>query len=338
MKKVFILLSLLCSITTGASAYSEIVQLNPQVILFPILDLDYLKECNVRRSVHNAVHTGNLTLNTAADVEKYRCVKEVTGNLTIDLDNKITIFYLPWLEKVGGKLSLEAGAYFNVGKFSKLHTVSGSIVINNRPRSAHWWFPALKKHNGTLEVVAGVLNDLTGFESLEYLGKLYLRTHPNDIWGPFKFFGLDVLTKMGRLEYSLREGEVSGSFLSQLVQVESNVDIQLRNSSLFGLGSIQSIGGRLKITQSDWVYNLNNLASLQEIGSLYLDDNPSLNNVNALNNVDFPANGYLKITNNGSLANCDAKTLVRNLRQSPNWNSFNGSNTYVYGNGYPDCN
>lgn len=330
------LLAFFTLLIASTFSHANTFTINPNI--FYLIDFDYYKECNTRRDERDAVHYGNLTLNSAADIEKYRCVKRVTGNLKLDLDNKIKVLVLPWLETVNGNLWLEAGAYFTKGKFPKLHTVDGDITLYNRNRSAHWWMPALIEHHSELEVVAGVQNDLTGFSNLEYVHKLYLRTHPNDIWGPFNFTGLDALTEAANLEYSLRSGQVSGSFLSNLTNVTNKVRLFIDDSGLFGLASIETIGGRLEIEETSYIYNLNHFSNIQSLGGLVLSDNAGLNNVSALSNVSMPTNGYIEITYNDNLNNCDAQDLVRALRNNQNWNTFSGSNTYVYSNGYSNCN
>lgn len=319
------------------AVYEKPIYFDPGIIGRPLIDPDYAKECNPRRDEKRAVYYGDLTLETAADIEKFRCLKRVSGDLTFDIDNEMTLLVMPWLERVNGDLRLEAGAYFNKGKFPKLKTVDGDIRFNNRQRSAHWWMPAMTSHQGEIEVIAGVLNDLTGFTALTYVKSLYLRNHPNDIWGPFKFSGLTGVTEAGTIEINLRSGQVNGSFLNQLTQVNGNVEVYLHDGQLFGLGSLQTISGRFIMEDTNYTYHLNNLSSLTYLGGLELVDNAGLNNLDELLDVTMPAGGYIRITDNDSLGDCEAKTLTRSLRNNTAWNIFNGSNTYVYGNGYPDC-
>ena len=311
------------------------IDFKPDVVIR--FDPDYGKECNVRRDERRSVISGNLTLRSAADIEAFRCAKRITGNLKLELDNDIKVLVLPWLEKVEGNLWLEAGAYFDKARLTKLHTIGGKITLYNRNRNAHWWLPALTSHNGTLEVVAGVSNDLTGFDHLAYVQKLYLRTHPNDIYGPFNFSGLNSLTNVGNIEINVEHGQSSGSFLANLITVDNKVEITLDDGGLFGLSSIVNIGGRLEIKDSSYLYNLNHFSNLASLGGLELEDNPNLNNINQLLGVNMPSNGYIKIVYNNSLSQCSAKQVVKGLRNDPNWNNFNGNSTYVYGNGYPDC-
>lgn len=333
-----VVLKLMLLAGVSAPVNAQIVISPTPIIIYPWFDFDYLKECNSRRDERREIYPANLTIRTAADVEKFRCAKRIKGNLTFDLDNKITVLVLPWLEAVEGKLTLEAGAYFNKAKLPKLKFVQGDIVFNNRGRSAHWWMPALKTHNGEIEVIAGVLNDLTGFTALEYVQKLYLRTHPNDIWGPFKFSGLNELTSAGNVEIKVRSGSAPNSFLPKLETINGNIDINVRDSGLFGLDSVRHVNGRLEIGDSPYISSLNHFSQLISLGSLKLEDNSGLNDVTGLMGVNFNANGYIRIVDNSYLGDCEAKQLVRDLRNNQNWNSFNGNNTYVYGNGYPNCN
>ncbi|MCG8317517.1 MAG: hypothetical protein MI976_30235 [Pseudomonadales bacterium] len=328
--------------TMISAAQADLIIVKPEIINTDIInnwfvDPDYKLECNNRRDEKRSTIYGNLTLESAADIEKFRCIRRVTGNLYLDTDNQITLLTLPWLERVDGNLWLKAGAYFEKGKFPKLTKVNGDIIFYNRYRTAYWWMPALTEHNNEIEVIAGVYNDLTGFTHLTSLHQLYLHNHPNDIWGPFNFSGLDALTEVDNIEYYLRQGQVNGSFLTNLTQVNNNVEIYLNDSQLFGLNAIETIAGRFILENTNYTYHLNNLSNLTFLGGLELVDNASLNNISQLNGITLTSGGLVRIVDNSSLSNCDAKQLTRDLRNAPNWSNFNGNHTYVYNNGYPDC-
>lgn len=319
-----------------------------------IIEPVYNKECNNRRDERRAVIEGNLTLTNNAEVEKFRCIKRVKGDLIIDaeslvpgqsssvpypgVDNSImTLFTLPWLQRVDGELKLISSAFLTKGQFPRLHTVGGRILINNRGGQALWVLPALQSHDSTLEIIAGVANNLQGFTRLKTLNRLELRTHPNDRFGPFNFSGLEALETVSRLEINMRSINVPNSFLSNLKSVTSNVDILVKDSGLNNYPSLATISGRLTIENSPFIFNLNSFAQLNNLDSLALNDNAGLNNVTALNTVTLNSGGFIQIKNNPALGDCNARQLVRELRNDPGWNSFNGSNTFVSGNGSPDC-
>lgn len=300
------------------------------------IDPDYGIECNSRRDEKRKVIDGNLTLSAPNDFEKFRCIKRVTGNLYVEPNWDVDRLVIPWLESVGGNLILE-GSISNVkALLPKLHTVSGRIEVNNRQANALWSTNALKNHKGEFRVVAGVVNNLKGFDALTDVGKLKLRNHPNDIWGPFYFTGLDGLTTASSIDIVLRGGATQGTFLSQLTTVNYDVEISLHDSALFGLSALETIGGSLEIMDSIYTYNLNMFANLLNLGGLKLTDS-GFNDVSALSHLSFSTADPINIIDNYGLGNCAAKTLVRQLRNNPSFNSFNSTYTKVYGNGYPDC-
>ncbi len=298
---------------------------------------DYLADCNNRRDEKRAIINGNLELNHAAEFEEFRCVQKITGDLTIVPDFDIDRMVLPWLNRIEGNLLVKGGPAGVKGLMPLLARVDGTITINIRGGAPVWYFDDLKSHAGKLEVIAGTLNILTGLNQLESIGRLYLRTHANDIYGPFKFTGLDKVLTLGSLEYQVRGGEVLTSFLAELHRVEGNVEIQIKNTGVFGLGSLDEIGGWLQIHDSPWIYDLAEFGQLTQAGGLSLEDNDGLQDVFELSDIVIGTGQTIRITNNPYLGQCNAKTLIRSLRGDPAWNDFNSGNTSATGNGYPDC-
>ena len=325
--------------------------LDVQTDLFKSL---YSIECNPRRDERRAVINHDLTLTNNADIEEFRCVKHVKGTLIIDAEKLVptpsnlppypgvpnsimTVFTLPWLERVDGEFRLITSAWLTKGQFPKLTHVGGKIFIDNRLGQALWIVPTLETHDDTLEVLAGVTNTLDGFSSLTHFKKLHLRTHPNDIHGPFNFSGLDAVESGGSIEVNLRSVSVSGSFLENLHTINDDVEIHVKDSNMFALPALQTIGDRLTIENSPFIPNLSGFSAVTALGGLELVDNVGLNDVTDLHSVNLSNTGYIEIAGNNALGDCEAKQLVRELRNDPNWSNFSSSNTTVSGNGFPDC-
>ena len=248
---------------------------------------NYEAECNPRRDERRKIIDHDLTIHKAADPEKYRCVQEVRGDLTIDTDNESLELVLPYLMKVTGDFDLKAGTHFDFGQFPKLYHVGGKLYINNRSRWSDWHFASFKYFDGTLEVMAGLKNPLHGLNNLRRVGRLRLYNHPNDIWGPFEFSGLEGLQQInGDLDIDLEWGSTSGNFLGNLEEVGDDVEISIEDGGLIGLGSIKHVGDDLIIHWDSPNYaSTVGLESLEEVGGDFIFDGPPIRYLTGLQNL-----------------------------------------------------
>ena len=183
-----------------------------------------------------------------------------------------------------GQLKLVGGAWFDGGRFPRLYHVGGRIYVDNRLFSADWQAGSLVSHSGLFEVQAGVFNPLDGFDKLASVGKLELRNHPNDIYGPFNFSGLNGLQKINSdLEINLEWGSSSGPFLVSLAEVGDDVLITLDDGLFFGMEQLQTIGGNLVVHWNSYGYgNTTGLDKLQSVGGNFEWHGSSISNLAGL--------------------------------------------------------
>ena len=349
--------------------------LEPNGGIEPILgpDPDWDLECGGA----SPVHQGDLTIVNAFDSALYRCVRWVTGKLTIDTANGVTALTLPFVERVDGDLDLE-GAVLPKARLPRLDDVGGRITIDQRYGGTRFLMPSLTSHPGRLKVYAATATKLTDI-GLQTLGTLELYWYPNSHstqQGPFTFSGLSDLATVGRVEVDLgqRGGYAASGFLASLTDVTGSVDFEA--DWLFGLEAVQQIGGNLLVHTNDYyggatgglasleavggdfdwsgyLTSLSGLTNLQTIGGELNLESTQLSSLSGLENLGTV--GSLRIHDNPSLSSISALNglgftgpdravritynyPLKNCSASTTANTFVGNDPpQIYGNASGTC-
>jgi hypothetical protein len=263
---------------------------------------DFAIECGWRQGEGQGVvvgtYVGNIWIDSVADVEQWKCVTWVKGNLTISPDwdaggenawdatcpkpanppytpcPRAGLAMLPWLHAVSGDLTLEAAYTRGEFRMPRLYYVSGEIKAENSA-GTDWRSRSLTEHKGTLRATAKHGVDLRGFNWLVELGRLEIYASvsadpnvPGSIWR-----GLSALEVIGSLDINAGDATAWPEFLESLDVVEGKAEIDVR-AALFGIGSLREVGGTLDIRVKDsWnVGYADGLESLEFVGGDFLWD------------------------------------------------------------------
>jgi len=278
---------------------------------------DFAIECGWRagegKGVVVGTYVGDISIDSVVDVENWKCVTWVKGNLTISPDwdsgvesqwdgtcpqastppytpcSRVGLAMLPWLHAVSGDVTLEAAYTREEFRMPRLYYVGGEIKAMGSA-GTDWHSRSLTEHNGTLRATDKHGVDLRGFDWLVELGRLEIYASgsadpnvPGSIWR-----GLSALEIVGSLDISTGDASTGAEFLQRLEEVEANAEIDVREK-LFGVGSLREVGGTLDVRVNDtWkVGYADGLESLEYVGGDFLwDENGSnLHSLEALANL-----------------------------------------------------
>jgi hypothetical protein len=351
------------------------IPLGPDPDFQPVLgpDPDWDLECGGK----SPIHLGDLDIIHPFDSALYRCVRWVTGKLTVDPSNQVTALTLPWIERVDGTVKLE-GAPLQKARLPRLDSVGGQITVDQRYGSTRFLLPSLTSHAGRLKAYATTATKLTDI-ALQSLGTLELYWYPSSQstqQGPFYFSGLSNLTSLGRLEVDLgsRAGYAVSGFLANLSEISGDVEFQA--DWLFGLEGVELIGGDLLVDMGDpyggstwglasleeiggdfdwsgYLSSLSGLANLQTIGGELNLESTQLATLSGLEKLDSV--GSLRIYDNQSLSSITSLTglgfsgysptvTIANNHPLKNCQAWTTANTFVgndppqiYGNASGTC-
>lgn len=256
---------------------------------------DFDIECGVRSGAPNydvGTYNGSVVITDLTDVEKYKCVTWIKGDLTIDPNwSSPGLAILPWLHAVSGDLNLTARNIRVEFRMPRLYYVSGEIDLDGEWGNTLWRSRSLINHYGTLFAHSRYGADMHGFDYLVDLGRLELwapdNADPNTAFTAI-WKGLAALEVIGSLDINTDDGAVAPGFLGNLDEVEGNVTIDT-DQAIYGLSNLRVIGGKLDVYVYDaWkVAYANGLESLEEVGGDFIwdDGGSTLHGLAGLSNL-----------------------------------------------------
>lgn len=304
----------------------------------------------------------DVRLQGAAIMQQVRLPKlySIGGRLRLDYRRGDVPFRLDSLIGLNGELEVTAGPVNSFVGMESLTSVGDLVLrtdpqdflLNNYGTSYCTGLPAVTKIKSDLEVKL-----YWGQESANFLPALdQIQGDVHFVIDEGYFIGVRHVTTIGgNLDVEWNEnysGSTQGftelltiggniiwdgppvynlSGFQTLVSVGGEFNLPLSVSSLSDLAKLDSIG-RLTIEDAYYLTSLNGLSGVNHLGHLTLDNNNSLTGVSALLGATMPSTGTIRITNNPNLSNCSAQSLVKDLRNDPNWSSWNTSSTLVAGN------
>ncbi|HDZ05881.1 hypothetical protein LCGC14_0122790 [marine sediment metagenome] len=290
---------------------SSIINLNPLATIVLIEGSLIIKENLLLKDItgFNALENiqGSLTIianDNLESIDTFENIMSISENLEIYGVNK------------GAGLINGFGNLSSIGSNMTMQSVSG---IENL-----MFFESLEMVNGPIFIA--LMENLENLDGLEKLNTLFsLRLNANN--SLLSLSGLNNITNIngdlvisGNRSLENLEGlEVLTSVLNGDLNVTNN--IQLKN--LNGLNSLETIGGKLKLIGNDLLENLEGLNNLEItgagndcvlcVGSIELQSNNSLVNIDALENLSTAWNAYIIVEYNENLENLDGFQNLINI-------------------------
>jgi hypothetical protein len=212
------------------------------------------------------------------------------------------------LSSIGDDLRISGNIGLDSIIFQNLVDISGGIDISgNDSLSGVLGFAQISSLDGEFTIRDTWLQDLSGFSNLTLVGGNVSLNQNDSITD---LTGLDNLTTIGRD-----------------LLIQDNLSL----INLAGLTNLISIGGKLTIKGNEALVDLAALSNFSSMkGELKIDDNDVLNSLGGLENLTSDSITNIFITNNASLASCEANSLCEYL-SSPN------GTVNIYNNA-PGCN
>ncbi|MEO1260177.1 MAG: T9SS type A sorting domain-containing protein [Bacteroidota bacterium] len=269
---------------------------------------------------------GDIVLTTQADINGWPGCAIVEGNLTISGPYINNLDSLISLEKVRGALTIENNPYLSsLSGLENLDSVGAFSIRNNAALSNLDGLENLSQteiaslvfdENENLTEING-LNNFTrsGFLSIE--GNTALES----------ISGLNGLSRVGgllQIENNPNLTDLSG--LNHVEIIDQNLQI-INNDALTTINGFQHLTEVFAIfimVGNDLLQDIDGFANLSDLNSVVVNDNPSLQQINALGSLTS-IGGNLTVTNNGLLNDCCGIFPLLNAGGVPGNISINGN-------------
>lgn len=174
-------------------------------------------------------------------------------------------------------------------------------------------YPNCDTINGTVLIGAGV-NDLSGLTSLTTITGRLQFLFPS---GLTSLNGLQNLANVNQIRINGATGLTNLNEFSNLTSVS---EISISNCSalndITGLSGITTINAILNIFNNGALQSLNGLQNFTTTAfnaNIFIEDNPILTDISALNNLNFANVSFLQIRNNSVLENCTSDFVCNYL-------------------------
>ncbi len=271
--------------------------------------------------------TGSLYIeqnNILNKLEGFDRLKTIGGDLIISSNNDLeAINAYKELELIDGRLLINkvGGA---IDGFTKLKSIGSGFTMQfvNGIEDLNF-FESLVSIDGFIEIIFNQqLRSLSGFDKLNTLSKLKL-------WGNgslLSLAGLNGITTINEGLIIQSNGALESlTGLETLENVQGSVEIYYNGllKSLNGLKNLKSIGSGLEIINNDLLESLEGLGNLETTGanddclacqgSIIIESNPRLLNIDALENLTTAWYAYIEIKFNAKLQNLDGLRNLTNI-------------------------
>ncbi|WP_299670150.1 VWA domain-containing protein [uncultured Polaribacter sp.] len=271
-----------------------------------------------------AVYNGNVSITKQSDLEKYKTIKEITGQLDIngslyDIEN---FNALSNLEKVGSGLTItKCDLITSIDEFSNLQSLGGTFLIRNMNSLTRIEFDSLNEvasfaiivnplleemifnkkikilENGIISIRQNPkLNSIPNFIVTNNLTNLYLRD--NSLVGDIN--NIENLTNLGLL--SISENNITSLSLPNLIKV-NNLSIEGEKIASLDFSSLTTIERDFDNQDGGNTGSLNSALKIINTSLINLNSFTNLKNINALNK--FTSSLTIDIYNNKLLENLE---------------------------------
>lgn len=288
---------------------------------------------------------GNLIIDSAAKAADYVCLQTVDGALTITAQAAEVVSF-PELTSVGGNIDFNYIYNFASGSYRArtidvplLATIGGDAKLQARchPQACSAMVPAgldaVQSVGGNIRMLLGNAQPQVFNQLSTHTGSLSVEGYPGGIIGNLDVDGQSSFQALTHVSGDVNVGGFYAMIrmLDALETLDGNLTVSsVRLSPLRSFSSLQTVAGdvefhAIKQFGPTWpsllsvdgelrVKNDSTLGSLSElpignvsVGALRLENNPSLNTLDALFQVEL---GDVNISGNPSLTACDVKNFL----------------------------
>lgn len=247
---------------------------------------------------------GTYVIDLTNQIDPFRCVREVvdhlsqSGNLVLRPEatgiNEYQ-FGLPYLERVEGNLVIDGEDGWDEVYLPRLAYIGGDVTLFLNSAVEYVELTSMQSLNKLVVHMREMNNDLQGLNNVTQIQSLEFNNDNLDPVVDFDFtlVGLAAVTQLNYLRvkgvgiFNPNSNVQDDNILPALTQVSQDVNFDGQGLvRLYGVDSLQSVGGNLKISDSESLVNLQGLEDLQTIGgNLRLDHVLGLTSLNGLGAV-----------------------------------------------------
>lgn len=310
----------------GAEGYTQVLgNLTVQDVNSP----SSIKDLNPLMTI--VLIDGSLTIKEnllLKEIRGFTALENIGGNLTVIAnDNLETINTFENIESIIGNLEIYGvnNGTGVINGFQNLNLIGSNLTIQSVSGIENFtFFESLQSVHGP--VFIALMENLEGLDGFEKLKTLYsLRLDANN--SLLSLSGLNnIISISGDLNISSNGSLKNLEGLESLTHIlngDLNVGYNINLKNLNGLNSLESIGGKLTVVGNELLENLEGLNSLEItgagtvcvlcIGSIELQSNNSLVNIDALENLSTALNANISVELNESLENLDGFQNLVNI-------------------------
>lgn len=241
---------------------------------------------------------GDLFINHTSQIDPTRCIRFVKagdgktkGHLAFRGDHQdFHQLGRPYLETIQGSLSITGAIHFDELYFPRLYRIGGKLTIDFRNALEYVDMPKMRRLNDLKLIFRGNNVDADGLNGVTQAKNLVIEnTITNDRPNINGLNGIEVLESFTATTEAIEypEKEPYPDFLIALKTITEDVTVVgLSLTRLYGLDTVEAIGGSVDITDSGGEYGLKNLeglGSLQTVaGNFYLHAASSVTSLTGL--------------------------------------------------------
>lgn len=318
--------------------------------------LSFLFYCNEAQA---QCPEGDVELQSQSDIERfledYPDCTVIDGDLSIDGENNsITdLNGLNSINEIRGKLTIEnTGSLESLSGIHNITSVNDIIIRRNDALVNLIGFPNLDSLKSQLYIGNNdALMDLNGLQNLTYVDRFDVRSNPQltsmkhlenlinvdllQIWGNEMLQNLEGLYNLNSVNSLAVASNHNLLNLKGMPNLNSVWDISIdNNDNLLDLTGLENLNSTsyLFLSTNDKLQNLNGIQNLVEISyRLSIRNNPSLINIDDLENLRSVGPDTLYIINNENLSSCSINAVCNKLKEGYRYRingNANGCSSY----------
>ncbi|MFT7578462.1 MAG: hypothetical protein ACI9MR_000120, partial [Myxococcota bacterium] len=304
--------------------------------------------CPVACGCPDLVFTGDLTISDQADLDRYACTQEITGNLRVSLTASVTEIVLASLKTLGGGIRVEAHQTLTGLHLPALTGTVTEVYLFNNPLLATVDVGQIAQVSSSFLLQANPISALDIGPITAVGSILSIRDTLDTSWGAFG----PALTSVGSVLHIIDNANVTALSLLGLTTLSGEILIQ-GNGQLASvdLGDLGAISGQLKVSGNPALASLVlgtptsvsgalviqdtqatsfDLADVTTLGgNLTIRDNDALNALNLTNAALTVGGTAVNILDNPALCNTVTNDLAALLTANGYTEAFNAMGTVL---------